>query len=84
MQALSEANISQERRHYSAEKSALWDRLSIMQKFSATSLNQFGYDLAFVRKAQSGHLAIMLCNDNVATVDSDGEIDTAANIVIRT
>ncbi|WP_440873726.1 hypothetical protein [Thalassotalea sp. PLHSN55] len=82
MQAVSNA-ISQERRHYTPDQSALWDKLSITQKFSATSLNQFGYELAYVRTTNNGKLAIMLCNNNVATVDDDGEIDTAANIVIR-
>lgn len=82
MQAMSGV-LAQERRHYTADKSALWDRLSITQKFSATSLNQFGYELAFVRKAETGHIAVMLCNNNVATIDNEGEIDTSSNIIIR-
>lgn len=83
MQALSVNELSQERRQYNPEQSTLWERMSITQKFSANSLTQFGYDLAFIRCNETGNLAILMCNGNAATVDSDGEINTSPNIHIR-
>ncbi len=49
----------------------------------ASSLTQFGYDLTFIRNSGVGSLAILLCNDNPATISTEGEIDTSPNIVIR-
>ncbi len=63
---------------------ALWNKLSLAQKFAASSLTQFGYDLTYIRNSNAGNLAILLCNDNAATISSEGEIDTSPDIVIRT
>jgi len=77
------AQISHERRHANYDKANLWDKLSLTQKFSATSLTQFGYDLAFLRKNSGGSIAVLLYNDSIATVNDEGEIDTCPNISIR-
>jgi hypothetical protein len=61
----------------------LWNKLSLAQKFAASSLTQFGYDLTYIRNSSVGNLAILLCNDNAATISIEGEIDTSPNIVIR-
>lgn len=61
----------------------LWNRLSLAQKFAASSLSQFGYDLTYIRNSNVGNLAILLCNGNAATISSEGEINTSPNIVIR-
>jgi len=61
----------------------LWNKLSLAQKFAASSLTQFGYDLTYIRNSNTGSLAILLCNDNAATISTEGEIDTSPNIVIR-
>ena len=61
----------------------LWNKLSLAQKFAASSLTQFGYDLTYIRNSSVGNLAILLCNDNAATISSEGEIDTSPNIIIR-
>ena len=63
--------------------STLWNKLSLAQKFAASSLTQFGYDLNFIRSSHAGSLAILLCGDNTATISTEGEIDTAPTIVIR-
>ncbi len=63
--------------------SALWHKLSLAQKFAASSLTQFGYDLTYIRNSQTGNLAILLCNGNAATISLEGEIDTSPDIVIR-
>ncbi|MEW6989730.1 hypothetical protein AADZ91_03485 [Colwelliaceae bacterium 6441] len=72
-----------ERRHYSPEQSTLWDKLSLAQKFAASSLTQFGYDIAFIRHSQAGSLAILLCDGNAATITDEGEIDSSPDIIIR-
>ena len=66
-----------------ATTGTLWARLSLAQKFAASSLAQFGYDLTYMRNSHTGSLAILLCDNNAATVSTEGEIDTSPNIVIR-
>lgn len=61
----------------------LWDKLSLAQKFAASSLTQFGYDLTYIRGSNVGNLAILLCGNNAATISTEGEIDTSPNISIR-
>ncbi|WP_286263507.1 hypothetical protein [Thalassotalea atypica] len=84
MQALSERESLLERRHNAQDYSLLWDKLTLAQKFAASSLTQFGYDLAYLRNSNSGSVAILLCDGNAATITGDGEIDTAPNVKIRT
>ena len=72
-----------ERRHVSTEESLLWDRLTLAQKFSASSLTKYGFDLAFIRNSNTGGIAILLCNGKASTVSADGEINTNPMITIR-
>lgn len=72
-----------ERRHNSTEKNTLWDKLTLSQKFAASSLTQFGYDLAYIRNSHEGSLAILLCDDNTATISDDGDINTSPKITVR-
>jgi len=60
-----------------------WDDLTLAQKFSASSLNQFGYELAFIRDYNSGSLAILICDDKIATISTVGEINTSPSIRLR-
>ena len=60
-----------------------WDNLTLAQKFSASSLNQFGYELEFIRDYNSGSLAILVCGDNIATISTTGEINTSPAILLR-
>lgn len=83
MQAVMEREALLERRVNVEEQSNLWDKLSLAQKFAASSLTQFGYDLAYVREQQDGSTAILLCDNNTATISSDGEINTAPSIQLR-
>lgn len=72
-----------ERRKEPPEQSVWWSQLSLAQKFSASSLGKFGYELQFVRN-QNGHsLAVMTCYGGIATIAEDGEIDSSPNIRIR-
>ena len=84
MQAAAQRETLLERRMQSNTPSnTLWNKLSLAQKFAASSLTQFGYDLTFIRNSNTGSLAILLCNGNAATISSEGEINTSPNIVIR-
>lgn len=84
MQATVQREALLERRvQNNAETGTLWVRLSLAQKFAASSLTQFGYDLTYIRDSNSGSLAILLCNNIAATISIEGEIDTSPNIIIR-
>lgn len=76
-------NINMERRQGKLSSSQLWGRLTLSQQFSASSLNQYGYSLAFIRNTEDGPLAVLLCDDNAAVIDNHGEINTSPDIVIR-
>ncbi|MGV2872308.1 hypothetical protein [Colwellia sp. E150_009] len=84
MQANIQREALLERREQNSDvTSTLWARLSLAQKFAASSLSQFGYDLAYIRHSHHGNIAILQCNGNTATISIEGEIDTAANIKMR-
>lgn len=72
-----------ERRQAALEHSVWWGKLSLAQKFSASSLGKFGYELAFVRKVDGRNLAVLTCDSGVAVITEDGEIDTNPDIHIR-
>jgi len=83
MEALLEREVLLERRHYTPEEASLWDKLSLAQKFAASSMTQFGYDLSFIRNSNSGSLAILQCNGKTATINGEGEVNSTPNITIR-
>jgi hypothetical protein len=74
-----------ERRKEAPEHSIWWNKLSLAQKFSASSLGKFGYELAFVRidEGCGDSLAVLKCSGGVAVISEDGDIDTSPNITIR-
>ena len=72
-----------ERRFYKESSDQMWSSLTIAQKFSASSLAKYGYELAFIRHSAAGNLAVLMLDDKVTTVSNDGQIDTAPNISIR-
>ncbi len=72
-----------ERRHTSPEQSVWWNKLSLAQKFSASSLGKFGYEISFVRNEQGHSLAVLMCSSGVAVIAEDGDIDTSPTIKIR-
>ncbi|MCW8832884.1 MAG: hypothetical protein OQK09_10090 [Colwellia sp.] len=83
MQATVEREALLERRQRNVVPENLWGKLSLAQKFAASSLTQFGYDLSYIRDSQAGSMAILLCNGNAATISCEGEIDTSPDIMIR-
>lgn len=72
-----------ERRHEAPEQSVWWEKLSLAQKFSASSLGKFGYELSFVRNDNGHSLAILTCHGGVAVITEEGEINTSPDIRIR-
>lgn len=72
-----------ERRSYQGNFQDLWSELTLAQKFSASSLSKYGYELAFIRHSSAGNIAIMLLDDNATIITCDGDINTTPDIVIR-
>ncbi|MDX2369886.1 MAG: hypothetical protein QNK36_16040 [Colwellia sp.] len=72
-----------ERRQTPPEHSVWWVKLSLAQKFSASSLGKFGYELDFVRKEKGRNIAVLTCDSGVAVITEDGDIDTSPDIHIR-
>lgn len=76
-------NTNSERRHSSPSKFSLWNQLTTPQQFASSSLNNFGYDLAYVRDSNTSPMAILLCDSKVAVINAEGDINTDPSITIR-
>ncbi|MFT5756604.1 MAG: hypothetical protein ACI9LM_001324 [Alteromonadaceae bacterium] len=72
-----------DRRQEPPEYSVWWSKLSLAQKFSASSLGKFGYELAFIRNEQGRSIAFLICNGGTATISEDGDINTSPNAPTR-
>jgi hypothetical protein len=72
-----------ERRGYGSSSRNGWNELSLPQQLAANELGQFGYHLAFVRKQDNESVAVMMVDDRVATIDEEGSVDTAPEIIVR-
>ena len=72
-----------ERRGEPPEQSVWWNKLSLAQKFSASSLGKFGYELSFVRNENGRSQAVLMCNGGIALISDDGEINTSPNVQVR-
>ncbi|MGI2260740.1 hypothetical protein [Shewanella sp. GXUN23E] len=61
-----------------------WERLNPAQQFAFYSLVKLGYELLFVRNAYSTEcMAIARLNQQVATIDAQGEINFSPDIQLR-
>lgn len=83
MEAIHQSTVEADRRHSDPNKQALMYRLSMSQKHSVNSLSQYGYQLSFLRNNNAESLAVLICGDNVATVDIAGDINTSPDITVR-
>ncbi|MGJ8691958.1 MAG: hypothetical protein ACSHW0_05715 [Thalassotalea sp.] len=72
-----------ERRKEPPRHSVWWDKLSLAQKFSASSLGKFGYELSFVRNENGKSVAVLSCNGGIAIITEDGDINSSPDIKIR-
>lgn len=77
--------VTEDRRAETEDKNLnyFWERLNMAQKFSVAELQRFGYELAFVRRSPSFSLAVLKSGVRLASVDQDGQIDTAPSIALR-
>ena len=79
----SQKNPILNRRKEVPEQSIWWSKLSLAQKFSASSLGKFGYELSFIRNHEGHSLAVLRCDSGIAVVTEDGDINTSSNIKMR-
>ena len=72
-----------ERRLTNPDLEAFWHLLTLAQKLALNKLNQYGYQLAFTRASDGTHLAIAICDNVVATIDYEGEVNLNPTLKIR-
>jgi len=72
-----------ERRWHDNHHQDLWFDLTLAQKFSASSLAKYGYELIFIRCSAAGNIAIMQHEKDITTIGCDGNINTTPDIDIR-
>ncbi|GAA6203776.1 hypothetical protein [Thalassotalea sp. SU-HH00458] len=72
-----------ERRSSQNNFDELWSNLTLAQKFAASSLTKYGYELSYIRCSSAGNVAFMTVDDNVATIEMDGEINTTPSVFVR-
>lgn len=72
-----------DRRDEYSENTEWWNKLSLAQKFSASSLGKFGYELVCIRNIDSKNIAILKCGQQISIVSEDGEINSGDGITLR-
>jgi len=72
-----------ERRLINICQNVWYDKLTLAQKFSASKLSQYGYQLKFIRNIKGEAIAIFSCDDRLATVNITGDIDLKPKIRLR-
>ena len=71
-----------ERRQHDTDPD-LWHKLTLAQRFSASSLTNFGYHLTFIRSCEAGSFAVLIKNGYCTTISDNGDIDTNPVLHIR-
>jgi len=72
-----------ERRKQINDYSKLYEELNLIQKVMVCELGRLGYQLHYIRGRYANSIAILLCDDKIASVDRQGEININSNIEIR-
>lgn len=75
--------MKQERRREPRDLSYFWDMLNMAQKFSVFELQRFGYELSFVRQQEQQRVAVLKAGHKMASIDEDGQINTAPKVSLR-
>lgn len=83
MSAIDSRDMLIERRELNADEN-LWQKLTLSQHFSASSLTNFGYQLSFIRSSEAGSLAVLTKDCYCTTVADNGEINSSPVIHVRT
>ncbi|MCH1920126.1 hypothetical protein L9G15_11855 [Shewanella sp. A3A] len=75
--------VIQERRGTATPNDKVWQALTAEQKMAFYRLQGYGYRLLFIRKVYNESLAIVAQNQQLAAIDSEGNIDLDPQIKIR-
>ncbi|WP_127019222.1 hypothetical protein [Rheinheimera mangrovi] len=75
--------MKQERRREARDLNYFWEMLSMAQKFSVSELQRFGYELSFVRQEEQQRVAVLKAGPRMASIDEDGQINTAPVVFLR-
>ncbi|RVT44390.1 hypothetical protein EMM73_16880 [Rheinheimera sediminis] len=75
--------MKQERRREPRDLNFFWDMLNMAQKFSVSELQRYGYELSFVRQQEQQSLAVLKAGAKMASIDQDGQINTAPRVFLR-
>ncbi len=73
----------QDRRGMALHHDKHWTLMSVEQKISLYNLHRYGYRLLFVRHLPTGPLAVVSQNDQLSTIDRNGQEDPSPNIHLR-
>ncbi len=79
----SKVQSEDDRRFHSPKYAIWWEKLSLAQKFSVSSLAKFGYELLFIRYELERSYAVLVGDNGLAVVSDDGEINTAPSLKVR-
>ncbi|WP_041420086.1 hypothetical protein [Shewanella violacea] len=77
------AQQQQDRRSTDLEQSEHWHSMSAEQKMALYSLHRFGYRLLFVRHLPSGPLAVIAQQNQMASINHQGEVDYDTEVQLR-
>lgn len=72
-----------ERRKQKEKYSTQYENLNLIQKVVVCELGRIGYQLHFIRGKYSKSIAVLLCGENIATVDRQGIVDINSDIKLR-
>ncbi|ATC96236.1 hypothetical protein [Pseudoalteromonas tunicata] len=75
--------LDDERRFTTPDLETFWHVLTLAQKLALNKLNQYGYQLAFTRASDGTHLAIAVCDNVIATIDYEGEVNLNPSLKTR-
>lgn len=77
------AQVQDDRRGTPLHHNIHWQSMNAEQKMALYSLHAYGYRLLFVRHLDSGPLAIVAQQSELATILPDGEIDYQPDVKLR-
>ncbi|WP_076410121.1 hypothetical protein [Shewanella sp. UCD-KL12] len=60
-----------------------WHKLSTAQRFAFYTLAKLGYQLLFVRQSKNEKTAVVRQDDQLVTIDGEGDIDFNPSLVLR-
>ncbi|QLE86782.1 MULTISPECIES: hypothetical protein [Shewanella] len=60
-----------------------WHRLTTAQRFAFYTLAKLGYQLLFVRQEKTHSTAVAKQDDQLVTIDDEGDIDFNPTLILR-